>query len=269
MAASSEGAAPACRGEGKRLLVSVEQRTSEGAAVGRTISHHDRLGRLTRVERDFDGDGKAEQVDLHSYDESGKLIAVENAEMTERYQLDRDGRIVVRESQQKGSPLVARVVTTYDERGRVVREVSEDEEARYSYDATGREVREQRVRVGEDAAYLDYVTTSDAVGRGLLQQGRDPNGALRKTWSYDERGREVERQWYRDGALLSRIRTSYDATGRRAREEQFNAAGALVGWEAWTYDALGEEASHRTESVERASWVEERYGYTAPMKCRR
>lgn len=258
-----------CSGEGKRLLSTIEQRTSGRAAIARTEKHHDRRGRLTRVERDGDGDGVAEQVDRYTYDEEGHLIAFENGERVERYRLDRLGRVAVRESQRKGSPLGTSVIVTYDAKGRVVREVSDLEDMRYGYDSTGREVHEERFRPGEDVAYLAYVTTNDAAGRPLLQQGYDPNGPLHKTWSYDERGRETESEWVRDGSLLLHTRTSYDAAGRKLIEEQLDSEGALVGRESWTYDEHGEEASHRTESLESREWIEERYTYTAPMKCSR
>lgn len=76
-------------------------------------------------------------------------------------------------------------------------------------------------------------------------------------------------KWYRDGALLLLTRTSYDAAGRRVREDQFNDHDALIGRESWTYDSLGDEVSHRTENLDSNEWVEERYTYTALMKCRR
>jgi len=258
-----------CPGEGKRLLSTIEQRESGRAAVARTAKHHDRRGQLTRVERDGDGDGVAEQVDRYTYDEEGHLIAFENGEVVESYRLDRSGRVAVRERQRRGSPIGTSVIVTYDAKGRVIREVSDLEDVRYGHDITGREVREERFRPGEDVAYLSLVTTSDAAGRPLLQQGHDPNGPLHKTWRYDERGRELESEWVRDGSLLLRTKTRYDAAGRRVLEEQLNSEGALVGRESWTYDSHGEEASHRTESMESNDWVEERYTYTAPMKCPR
>lgn len=176
--------------------------------------------------------------------------------------------VVVKENQQKRSTLISRVIMTYDARGRILREVSDMEDARYAYDASGREVHEQRFRPDEEVAYVDYVTTHDASGRPLLQQGHDPNGVLRNTWTYDERGREVEREMYRDGSLLLRTRVSYDSSGRRVGEEHTNDKGDIVGRESWTYDSFGDEASHRTESFESKGWVEERYSYTASMKCR-
>jgi YD repeat-containing protein len=221
------------------------------------------------VERDDDGDGVAEQVDRYTYDEEGHLIAFENGERVERYRRDRSGRVAVRESRRRGSPLGTSVIVTYDAKGRPVREVSDVEDVRYGYDSTGREVHEERYRPGEDVAYLAYVTTNDVAGRPLLQQGHDPNGPLHKTWRYDERGREMESEWVRDGSLLLRTRTSYDAAGRKLLEEQLDREGSLVGRESWTYDSHGEEASHRTESLESREWIEERYTYTAPMKCAR
>lgn len=265
-AAAPVAAAPmACGGERARRLLSIEQRSSGSSAVATAKRHYDELGRLQRVERDLDGDGAVEQVDLYTYDELGRLIEVANAERTERYQLDSAGRVAVRERQGVGSSLISRVVITYDDLGRPLRERSDLEDVSYEYAAEVREVRERRVRAGDEAPYLDVTSTYDELGRPLLQHGYDPSGPLRKTWSYDEQGREVESHWVRDGALILRSTTHYDPAGRRDRQQQFNGEGRLVGVQSWTYDATGAEASQRTESLSSNTWEEERYTY-APAR---
>lgn len=257
----------ACDRARGRQLLTIEQRSSGSGAVAKVTRQYDEMGRLLRIERDLDGDGTVEQVDRYGYDEQGRLIEVANAESTERYQLDGAGRVAVRERQVADSPLTSRVVITYDDKGRLLREGSDLEDASYSYSAAGREVREVRVRAGEKEPYLDTTTTSDAAGRPLLQLGYDPNGELRKTWSYDDQGRELETQWSRDGLLLLRTTTHYDPAGRRDRQEQFDGQGQLIGLQSWTYDATGAEVSQRTESLSSNTWEEERYTYAPARGC--
>jgi YD repeat-containing protein len=266
-AAAPEAAASACAGEPSRQLLTIEQRSSESSAVAKVVRQVDQLGRLLRVERDLDGDGVVDQVDRYDYDEQGRLIEVANAEGTERYQLDGAGRIAVRERHVAGSPLVSSVVITYDEQGRPLRERSDLEDVSYAYAAAGREVRERRVRAGDEVPYLDITTTSDAAGRPLLQRGYNDHGEQRKTWRYDEQGRELETQWVRGGILILRTSMHYDADGRRDRQQQFDGQGRLVGVQSWTYDATGAEASQRTESLISNTWEEERYTYAPARGC--
>ena len=259
----------ACAKAGSRLLKTIELRNSSSPVVGRSVKHYDGLGRISRVESDFDGDGQFEQVERYTYDEMGHLIGFENDDWVDSYQRDREGRVVVQERQGKRSKLSPQVViTTYDERGRTLRELGDLDDTRYTYDAAGREVREQRFRTDEEAPYLDYVSSYDAAGRRVLLQGHDPTGQIRKTWSYDGRGREQQRDWYRDGALLLRTRVGYDAEGRRVSEEHTDDKGEVVGGESWIYDAYGDVLSHRTDSIESNGWAETRYSYTTPRGCR-
>lgn len=232
---------------GKRLVSTIELRSSSGPAVGKTVKQYDGLGHLTSVENDVNGDGVPEQI--------------------ERYQLDGEGRVIARELQEGPDEPGAQVKITYDSRGRKLRELGELEDIRFSYDASGRKVHEQRFRPGDDAAYEDHVTTSDAAGHPLLQEGYQPIGEIRKTWTYDKQGREVERDFVRDGELVVRTRTSYDAAGRRLGEEHTGAEGKVTSRDSWTYDANGEAATHRTELLESKGWNEERFSYTEPLRC--
>lgn len=265
---TSQQAASPCAKTVGRHLKTIELRSSSRRVVGRTEKHYDRLGRVTRVESDLDGDGQLEKVERYTYDEQWHLIGLEDGSWLERYQRDREGRIAVREIQRKGSKLSSRVVITYDDHGRKLRELSDIDDIRFAYDTAGREAREQRFRLDEETPYLDYASSYDAAGRLVLQQGHDPNGQLRKTWLYDERGREQQRDWYRDGALLLRTRVRYDASGRRVSEERTDDKDEVVGRDSWTYDSFGDEASHRMDNLEDNEWAEERYAYTALARCR-
>jgi YD repeat-containing protein len=252
----------------KRRLKEIELRSSSSAAVTRTVKHYDGLGRIVRVEMDFDGDGMFEQVEHFTYDELGRLVELENADSVERYQLDSEGRVAVQEVQRKGSKLIARTVITYDKQGRTLRVVSDVDDVRYEYDAAGRETREQRFRPDEEVPYVDYVSSYDAAGRRVRLEGFDPTGRIRKTWRYDERGREKGESWYRDDVLLLTTRMDYDAAGRRIREEYVDAQDRVTGSKTWTYDAEGRELAQRTERHESKEWSEERYGYIELKRCR-
>jgi hypothetical protein len=242
---------------------------SSSAVVLVKVNHYDGLGRLQRIESDRDGDGKLEQVEVQVYDELGRLVSLEGPEYIEKYQLDREGRVAVRETYRKGGALIAREVISYDEHGKKLREVGELDDIRYTYDGLGREIREHRVRLGEEEPYLDYATSYDTAGHRLRRSGFDPSGKILETWEYDGAGREVRSAWFRDGGLLLRTQSFYDLAGRRVREESWNSEGKQSGRRLFFYDLHGDLQSERTENLEAGIWEEERYSYSETVKCAR
>lgn len=238
----------------------IEHRASTSSVVGKTVNKLDSTGRLVTTEIDLDGDGRFEQTVNREYDDAGRLVATRQTDSTLRFVRDRDGRVVRREIEDR-SGRVERTTITYDDHGRMVRELSDLDDVHYRYDRAGCQVREQRYRLGDEVPFIDLAASCDQRGHRVSRQGDDGSGPIRQTWRYDERGHMVQDDLSRDGVLVLDTRVSYDAAGRRLAEDYRDAKGVLTGRRTWTYNADGDVLSDQVDDLDEGSWIRDTYLY--------
>lgn len=237
----------------------VESRSSTTSAVGRTVNDLDGMGRIVATRIDLDGDGRFEQTVNRDYDSAGRLVEIREVDRTLRFLRDRDGHVVTRETEARGR-IVTRIAIAYDDRGRVVRELGELDDARYSYDQAGCLAREQHYRPDDEVPCIDLEASCDAGGRRVSRRGNDGSGSVHETWRYDEHGRVVSEEIVRDGVVVLTTRVSYDAAARRVAEEYRDGQGALTGRRAWSY-AGDDVLSDQIDNIVEGSWVRTTYTY--------
>ena len=240
----------------------VEHRTSASATVARTTNRFDGAGRLSRTERDLDGDGRPEQVITYGYDPAGHLILVDEGERVLRYEVDATGRVLMRTSELRGR-FVTRTEMKYDARGRLVAEDSGGTVLRYRFDDAGRLEGEQRFESGEAAPRAEKRFTYDPRGRRVAADGFDETGRIHQSWRYDRAGRVVSETLVRNGATVIETRTRHDSAGRRIGEEYRDGSGALTGRRTLTYNASGDLATDEQVDLDPQSWTRDQFSYPA------
>lgn len=241
----------------------IESRSSTTTAVGRTVNELDAMGRVVATKIDLDGDGQIEQTVTRRYDSAGRLVEVQEDDRTQRFVHDRDGRVVVRETEARGRA-VDHTEFAYDDHGRVTRELGDLDDVRYVHDPAGCVIREQHFRPGDDASpYIDLASACDATGHRVSLKGEGGAGRVDETWRYDDHGNMVEHAVSHDGSVLLVTYVSYDAAGRRIAEEYRNAAGTLTGRRVFTYDSEGNVSTDQTDDLVEHRWTRNNYLYDA------
>lgn len=172
------------------------------------------------------------------------------------YTFDANGRATGWEGYSPGQQNPSRAVYIYDDRGRRIRHIVTNPNGiirsvrTLIYDDHGRNIENiyDNTGSGLSGRFAKYrvVNVFDSLGRIVesTNQGMDGSIFHKNTYTYDDRGQQIEARSYIanvEGVLIlnSRVGYGYDNQGQRIEMVRYNLAGVVVSRTVYSYDDKG------------------------------
>jgi hypothetical protein len=176
-----------------------------------------------------------------SYDASGRIKFSEYTDPSEgnrygrnAYEYDDEGLICARQETDRKGKLVFRTLSKCDAEGRFLEETALDDKRKfverhvYQYDAEGNRIRDDVYRGGDGKTLSgSYVMTYDAVRRMTRRAWLDADGREQSAfvYVYDHRNLCTAMSIERGGKVVTQVRNTYDARGRRLATDYVDDRG--------------------------------------------
>ena len=237
---------------------------ADGKVTGETFWTYDDRGQLTR-EYEKDADGKVTSETVHTYDDNGQLRWTSEL----RHNIHGD---------------TYTFTYTYDERGQLIKETSQDSRGSdvtiYTYDAAGHETSRAESSNGSSQWDVDEKHWNDAgrlvLERTLLKEGSQEYEYNRTTYTYDDAKNQMFAKYTDSGGPTDETVYTYDQYGNcvkestegydaggnywtKSYERSFTATGELL---SETYTSSGNTMYTKTQSYSfDGKLIQKRYAY--------